>query len=88
MADRINASRFGLSFGIAGGIISLICGILLAIAPSFTISLFGAIFHGIDLSQIASKSVGIGGIILGIIEVFIIGYIFGWLVGVFYNKFN
>jgi len=86
MTGNINANKLGLSVGIAGAVLSVLCALLIALAPAFTIGVFGAIFHGIDISQIANTTISFGGVILGIIDVFIIGYIFGWLVGSLYNK--
>ncbi|MDO8460275.1 MAG: DUF5676 family membrane protein [Nanoarchaeota archaeon] len=85
MTEKLSAKRVSLSLAIVSGIISLICGLLIAITPQATVKLFGAIFHGIDISQI-EKSVTFGGIILGTIEIIIIALIAGWLFAVTYNR--
>jgi len=85
MAEKLNAKRISLSLAAVAGIISLICGLLIILAPQVTVKLFGAIFHGIDLSQI-EKTATIGGIILGTVEVIVIALIAGWLFAVIYNK--
>ena len=87
MADKLNTKRVANSLAITAGIFSLVCMLLILMAPTFTMDLFGAIFHGIDLSQI-SKTASIGSSILGVIEVMILGWIAGWLFAVIYNKFR
>ena len=85
MADKLNPKRVALALAGVSGIISILCGLLIFVAPQSTVKLFGAIFHGIDLSQI-EKTVTFGGIILGTIEVIIIALIAGWIFAVIYNK--
>ena len=85
MTEKLNAKRVSLSLAAVAGIISIICALLILIAPQATMNLFGAIFHGIDLSQI-SKTATLGSSILGIIEAMILGWIAGWLFAVVYNK--
>ena len=85
MADKLSTKKVANSLAITAGIFSLACALLILMAPVFTVNLFGAIFHGIDLSQI-SKTATIGSSILGIIEAMILGWIAGWLFAVVYNK--
>ena len=86
MASKLNSKRVGYTLAIVVGIVSLVCLLLVVIARDFTINLFGAIFHGIDLSQIAADNITIGSAILGFVEVVVIGFILGWLFAVIYNK--
>ena len=85
MAEKLNAKIVSFSLAIVAGIISIVCALLIAIAPQATVNLFGSIFHGIDLSKIA-KTMTIGGAILGTVEVIVIALIAGWLFAVIYNK--
>ena len=85
MADKLSPKRTAFSLAIVSGIISVVCALLIAIAPQATTKLFGAIFHGIDLTKIASQ-ITLTGAILGTVEVIIIGLIAGWLFAVVYNK--
>ncbi len=88
MENELKPLRVGFALGIVSAIISLVCAILFAIAPEFILSLGNNLFHGLDLNQIAKNSISWGGVILGLIEVFIIGFIGGWLFGVIYNAVN
>mgnify|MGYP001616860821 CR=1 FL=1 len=85
MVEKLNAKRVALSLAIVSGVISIICALLILIAPEFTVSLFGAIFHGIDISQI-TKPITLGGAILGTVEIVILALIAGWLFASVYNK--
>ena len=84
MAEKLNAKRVSLSLAAVAGIISIICALLILIAPQATMNLFGAIFHGIDISQI-TKTITLGGALLGTVEVIVIGLIAGWLYAKIYN---
>ena len=86
MENELKPLRAGSALGIVSAIISLICAILFAIAPEFIMSLGNNLFHGLDLTQIAKSSISWSRVIIGIIEVFIIGFIGGWLFAVIYNK--
>ncbi len=81
---RLNVKKVALSLAAVAGIISIICALLIAIAPEFTINLFGAIFHGLDINAIA-KQMTLGGAVLGIVEAIILALIMGWLFAVVYN---
>ena len=51
MANKLNAKATGYTLASVAGIVSLACLLLIVIAKEFTINLFGAIFHGIDLTS-------------------------------------
>ncbi|MBS3082056.1 hypothetical protein J4416_03955 [Candidatus Pacearchaeota archaeon] len=86
MTEKLNVKRTANALGVTAGIISLVCYILILIAPVGTISFFGAIFHGIDMSKIAVESVSVGNGLLGVIEAIILGWIIGWLFAKIYNS--
>ena len=87
MAEKLSAKRVSFSLGITTAIVSIVCAILLAIAPSGTMSLLGSIFHGIDLSEI-QVAITFTSAIKGTIVAIILGLIIGWLFAVVYNKFK
>ncbi len=88
MADKLKPKATGYALASVAGIVSLACLLLVVIAKEFTINLFGAIFHGIELSQIAADNITIGSAVLGFVEVVVIGFILGWLYAVVYNWFS
>lgn len=85
MADKLNSKRTAFSLAIVSGIVYIVCAILVAIAPIFTLNTFGALFHGIDISQIAATPT-ITNTIIGFAEIVVLALIVGWLFAVVYNK--
>jgi len=88
MTNKLDAKATGYTLASVAGIVSLACLLLIVIAKEFTINLFGAIFHGIDLSQIAADNITVSSAVLGFVEVVVVGFILGWLFAVIYNKLN
>ena len=87
MTSELSVKKLSLSLAIASGIFSTTCALLIAIAPQFAIKFFGAIFHGIDISQI-EKTMTFTSAVTGIIVAIIVALITGWLFVTIYNKFN
>lgn len=85
--EKLDAKRVSLSLATVSGILSAVCALLIAVAPQFTVNLFGAIFHGIDLTKIP-KTMTLSDAILGTVEVVVIALIVGWLFAKIYNSFK
>jgi len=85
--EKLNPKKVSLSLAATSGIVSTVCALLIAVAPQFTVSLFGAIFHGVDLTKI-QKTMTVSSAILGTIEVVVIALIVGWLFAKVYNAFK
>jgi len=85
--EKLNPKKVSLSLAATSGIVSAACALLIAVAPQFTVNLFGAVFHGIDLSKI-QKTMTVGSAILGTVEVIILALITGWLFAKIYNAFK
>jgi len=83
--EKISEKRVALSLAIVSGIVYVVCAILVVIAPAWTVGTFGALFHGIDISKIASESVPLGSTILGLFEIVVLALIVGWLFAKIYN---
>lgn len=81
----VNAT--GIAAGLTLGIISIICLILVLIAPGFALSLFGSFMHGIDLSKIAITPSISGRTVLGLVVAVVGGYVIGVIFAAIYNKF-
>ena len=88
MAEKLKPKETGYALASVAGIVSIVCLLLVVIAKDFTINLFGAIFHGIDLSQITADNITIGSAIIGFVEVIVIGFVLGWLFAKIYNYFS
>ncbi len=85
MADKLKPARVANALAITAGIVSIVCALLLAIAPQFSMNLFGSIFHGLDVSNI-TVALTWGRTILGTVVAIVLAWIFGWLYAVIYNK--
>ncbi len=81
----INAT--GIALALTLGIVSILCLLLLLVAPQFALSLFGSLMHGIDLSKIAITPTLGGQTILGLVVALAGGYLFGVIFAAIYNKF-
>ena len=87
MKDKLSPKRVACTLGIVSFIVSVVCLVLIVIAPTAVTALFGSIFHGIDVTQIAAP-VSWGSAILGVIVAALLGLLIGWLFVVIYNKLN
>ena len=88
MNNKLNAKRVALSLAIVSAILYIACALLITIAPNLTIGLFGKIFHGLDITQIADISVSFGSTLIGLVEIIIYALIAGWLFAWVYNRFS
>lgn len=86
MEHELNPKVISFSLASVSGALSLICAFLMAIAPKAAFKFFGSIFHGADLTKIASP-VTIPGVITGLVAIVIISFVSGWLFAVIYNYF-
>ena len=85
--EKINVKAFALASASTFGIVSIVCALLFWIAPSFALSLSSKLFHGIDLTGIAKAGFSLSSAIIGLVLAVILGYLFGALLAVLYNKF-
>ena len=80
MVQKLNANALGYSLAVLSGLCMLLLGILgnLGFYPA-----------GVEMMQQWHMffSLSIGGIIAGIIEASVWGFVTGWLVAYFYNMF-
>ena len=86
MADKLSAKKVALALAGVSAVVYIVCALLIAVAPAFTVSIFGALFHGIDISEIAMQNISLGRTILGFIEIIVLALVVGWLYAKMYNK--
>lgn len=85
--EKINPTNFALSLGAATLFLAVICLIFVAILPlNIMINITNSLFHGIDISSIATKSITLSSVITGIIIWIIIAVITGYMLALTYNK--
>ena len=69
----INPNAAALAGGITVDAISIVCLIFVAIAPIEAVaSVSNSLFHGLDVSSIAVKSISIGSSIIGLAILFLL----------------
>ena len=85
MVEKLNTKVVSFSLAIISGIMYVLCALLFAIAPQTTLNLFKDMFHGIDITKIASTPVSFGSNITGFIKIVVFSLIVGWLFATIYN---
>jgi hypothetical protein len=88
--QHINIKKFALAWGVAGAIFYLGCIILMAtVGREGTILFFNSLLHGLDTSAVIRMDVPWTEALIGLIEMFILGWLFGALIATVYNiSFN
>ncbi|VAW22792.1 hypothetical protein MNBD_BACTEROID01-1926 [hydrothermal vent metagenome] len=84
--NTINIKRFGLAFGLTGIILYAGCiFVMLTVGRNGTILFFNSLLHGLDTSSIIRMDIQVSEVIIGIIETFIISWLIGACIAMFYN---
>lgn len=84
--NHINIKKMGLAFGLTGTLLYLGCMILmLTMGHNGTVKFFNSLLHGLDVSSIIRMDVPLWEAGLGIIEIFILGWLVGACTAGFYN---
>jgi ABC-type antimicrobial peptide transport system permease subunit len=88
--QHINIKKFALAWGVAGVVLYLGCIILMAtVGHEGTILFFNSLLHGLDTSTIIRMDVPWTEALIGLVEMFILGWLFGALIAAVYNiSFN
>jgi ABC-type antimicrobial peptide transport system permease subunit len=88
--QHIDIKKFALAWGIVGVVFYLGCIILMAtVGREGTILFFNSLLHGLDTSTIIRMDVPWTEALIGLVEMFILGWLFGALIAAVYNvSFN
>ncbi len=82
----LNVQRFGLAFGVAAALLYVGCVVFMGVlGQQSTITFFNSLLHGLDVRLIIRMDVPFRDTVFGIIETFILGWVFGVVIGVVYN---
>ncbi len=82
----INIKRFGLAFGATSSLLYLGCVFVMAIAgKEKTILFFNSLLHGVDVTSIIRMNMPFPEMLMGIIEIFILGWLTGATIASIYN---
>ena len=85
MTDKLNEKKVAFSLAGVSGILYIICAVLVAIFPVGTVKVFRYLFHGIDISKIATTPT-LANSILGFFEIIALALLVGWLFAWIYNR--
>lgn len=84
--NHINIKKMGLAFGLTGALLYLGCAILMfTMGHNGTVKFFNSLLHGIDVYSIIRMDVPLWEAALGIVEIFILGWLVGACIAAFYN---
>ena len=82
----LNVQRFSFAFGVASALFYVGCVVFMAVlGKQSTITFFNSLMHGLDVRLIIRMDVPFQDTIIGIIETFILGWVFGAVIGLVYN---
>lgn len=84
--ETIDVKRFGLAFGTMCALFYLGCVFVMAVVGrEISISFFNSILHGIDVTSIIRMNMPVWEMIVGFIEIFILGWFAGAITASVYN---
>lgn len=82
----INIKRFGFAFGTTFALLRLGCLFVKAtVGKEITIRFFNSLLCGLDVTSIIRMDMSIGEMVIGIIEMFILGWLTGATIASIYN---
>jgi len=85
---KLNEKSFALASGVIGAILAFICTVLIRFLPASTMGLYSWAIH-FDLTAFASlRQVSWSNFFGGIIIMFLVSYIVGWVFARLYNRFS
>ena len=84
--NTISVKRFGFALGSSCALLYLGCAfVMLTVPQEAALRFFNSITHGIDWTPIMRWEMPWWEMIIGVVEVFILGWLFGAVVAVLYN---
>ena len=82
-----DTKKFPLALALTMGILYVLCAIVVWVAPDFALQLLGWVAHLVNVDKFAGDvAMTFGGVIIGLIEIFIYAYIAGWLFAWVYGR--
>ena len=83
---ELSIGRFALSLGFAFAVVYLGCVLLMAIASEQQmVAFFNSLMHGLDVEPIMRWEMAWWEMIIGVIQIFVLGWFFGALIASTYN---
>ena len=83
---ELSVRRFGFALGASFAALYLGCAFVMAtVPPEAALRFFNSITHGVDWGPIMRTDMPWWEMLLGVLEIFILGWLFGALVASLYN---
>lgn len=84
--NHIKIKKFGLAFGLTGALLYLGCVLLMTIVGhTGTVKFFNTLLHGLDVSNVIRMDIPLWEAGIGIIQIFVLGWLVGACISVIYN---
>ncbi len=82
----INIKKLGLSFGLTFAILYLGCVFVMStVSRETAVFFFNSLLHGIDVDSVLRTSMPLYEMVIGIVEIFILGWLIGASIASIYN---
>lgn len=78
--------KFPMAVALFMTLLSLVCGLLVWLAPDVLLAIVKPITHGMDWDLVWQPSVTLGGLILGLVEAFVLSYVLAWVFAKIHNS--
>jgi 2TM family of unknown function (DUF5676) len=87
MSEKLNEKAFASALMAISALLYTACAVLFTIAPQASLGFFSRMFHGIDITKIATATKpSLGSVALGLAEIVLATYIIGWTFAALYNR--
>lgn len=84
--NRLSIPRFGFAVAVACAIAYLGCVFVMVTVPQdVAIRFFNSLMHGVDVTTIMRWDMPLWETVLGVVEIFVLGWLFGALIAGCYN---
>lgn len=84
--NTINVRRFGFAVGATLALLYLGCMfVILTAGREAVVAFLNSLLHVIDVTQIVKTSMSVGEMLVGVVEVFILGWLAGASIASIYN---
>jgi hypothetical protein len=84
--NYINVKKFGFAVGTTAALLYLGCMLVMfTVGADGTARFFNSLLHGLDVSGITRRNMPLWEAVIGIIEIFILGWLTGACVAAIYN---
>ena len=84
--NQLSIRRFGFAVGVACAIAYVGCVfVMMTVSQETAIRIFNSLMHGVDVTTIMRWDMPLWETILGVVEIFVLGWLFGALIAGCYN---